>query len=165
MRSKLPLDMEERPPQKSPLQERLLYLEIIPPVLIAIGLYFKYLGKSFWLDWVAFGGGLAVVIYLFFSWFLFKVDQYRWLELIFSILTGLTFTLGMVGLVLFALSVDNAFSLIELALNAVWPLSLLSIGLLLVNIRNERASRFYRRIIARLMVFAAILLTILVGIS
>ncbi len=158
--NKKPLDSEEviRPEEDKRSSQKASLLELIPIALIVIGLYLKNQGNPNGSIMLIFGGGLASLIYLFFSWYMFKVEAYQKREVILSILAGLIFPTGILGLVSYYESWPFANGLINIALIGSGILFVLSLILFIANFRNERASVFYRNLLTRLLVFAALLI-------
>ena len=93
--NKRPLDFEEVvEPGESKNKSRSSLLELIPITLIVIGLYMRNNGIDGASAMMVIGGGLASLMYLLFSWYMFKVEQYRKSEIVLSILVGLIFPIG-----------------------------------------------------------------------
>ena len=161
---KTPLDMEDQPEQqpageKAARKRLAVYLEIIPLALITGALLLRYIGNSYWIEVLLGGGLLAAVLYLLFSWYLFSTDDYKLWEVILSVISGLIFAAGIIGLLARMKGWRGGEWLLQAGLNGGIGLCALSCGLFLVNIRNERAAIFYRNLLARLMIFIAILLS------
>lgn len=156
--NKNPLDFEETIEEENNKSSRKgSFLELIPISLIVIGLYMKNNGIEGASTMMIIGGGLASLMYLLFSWFMFKVDEYQKKEIVLSILAGLIFPTGIIGLVAYYESWPYATQLINIALIGAAVLFVLSLILFIANFRNERASVFYRNLLTRLLVFAALL--------
>lgn len=157
--SKKPLDFDEvvTPEQETKSSRKGSLLEFIPISLIIIGLYLKNQGKSGGSEMLIIGGGLASLFYLLFSWYMFKVEEYQKGEIVLSILAGLVFPIGILGLVAYYESWTYATELINAALIGAAVLFVLSLVLFIYNFRDERASVFYRNLLTRLLVFAALL--------
>lgn len=156
--NKKPLDFEEVvEPTETKNSTRGSLLELIPISLIVMGLILKNRGIEGAYDMLAIAGGLASLIYLLFSWYMFKVDEYKRNEVILSILAGLIFPMGIVGLVFFYQSWAGATRLMYIALISAAVLFVLSLILFIINIKNERASVFYRNLLTRLLIFSALL--------
>jgi len=157
--NKKPLDFEEvvEPEVEQKRSRKGSLLELIPISLIVIGLYLKNEGKSGASEMLIIGGSLASLFYLLFSWYMFKVEEYRKGEVVLSILAGLIFPIGIIGLVAYYESWSYATDLINAALIGAATLFVLSLGLFIYNFRDERSSIFYRNLLTRLLVFAALL--------
>ena len=156
---KKPLDSEEviKPEKGGRSSRKGSLLELIPIALIVIGLYLKNQGNPIASTVLIIGGGLASLMYLLFSWYMFKVEEYQKNEIVLSILAGLTFPTGIIGLVSYYESWPFATQLINAALIGAGLLFVVSLILFIANFRNERASVFYRNLLTRLLVFAALL--------
>jgi hypothetical protein len=156
---KKPLDFDEvvKPESESKSPRKGSLLELIPIALIVIGLYLNNQGKPGASTMMILGGGLASLMYLLFSWYMFKVEEYKKSEIILSILAGMIFPAGILGLVSYYESWPYATELINVALIGAGVLFVISLILFIVNFRNERASIFYRNLLTRLLVFAALL--------
>lgn len=154
-----PLDFEEIEPaeEEQKASRKGSLLELIPITLIVIGLYLRNEGKAGSSEMLIIGGGLASLLYLLFSWFMFKVDEYKKSEVVLSILAGLIFPTGILGLVGYYESWTFATALINVALIGAAVLFVSSLALFIYNFKNERASIFYRNLLTRLLVFAALL--------
>ena len=90
---KLPLDSDDIVKQqmvKNIKQSKSLlnYLEIIPIVILIAGVYLQRQSHPYWSEIILLGAGIAGFLYLFFSWFLFRVGDYRSSELTLSVLAG-----------------------------------------------------------------------------
>lgn len=159
MSNKRPLDIDEVvPPQKEGKPKRKgSLLELIPISLIVIGLYLRNEGKSGASEMMILGGSLASLFYLLFSWYMFKVAEYKKMEVIVSILVGLIFPIGILGLVCYYESWEYATQLINIALISAGILFVGCLIFFIVNFRDERASIFYRNVLTRLLVFSALL--------
>lgn len=157
-----PLDFEEPPDEdleelKSWTNRQAYYLELLPILVICVGLLLFYLGNAWWMETIILGGSLAVFFYLFLSWFLFRVGTYRKLELFFSTMAGFFFSIGIVGILLHLKFWRNAALFLNVGLwGSVAMLFGTFIGFVF-HLSDGRASIFYRNLLARLMVFIAIL--------
>lgn len=134
------------------------YLELIPISIIAIGVSLQYFGKDYGMEAIILGGGLAAFIYLFFSWYLFKVDKYKHFEVVLSIITGLLFPIGIAGLVLKMKLYAFADQMINFALYGGIGICAVSLVFLAININKERESNFYKGLLARVLILTVILL-------
>ncbi len=163
--NKKPLDFEEVvKPEEARNKTKGSLLELIPITLIVIGLYMKNNGINGASTMMIIGGGLASLMYLLFSWYMFKVEKYLKNEIILSILVGLIFPTGILGLIAFYENWLYATRLINIALIGAAILFVFSLILFIYNFRNQRASVFYRNLLTRLLVFAALLVRLHPGI-
>ncbi len=134
------------------------YLELVPIALLVLALVLKHFEQDYWLELMVVGGLLSAFIYLFFSWFMFKVKEYHRLELILSVVSGMIFPVGILGLIGQLKGWELANDLIDNGLYAALGLCFFSIALFLFNLQDERASKFYRNLLARLLIFSGMLL-------
>ncbi len=157
---KKPLDFDEvvKPEEVKKKPRKGALLELIPITLIVIGLYMKNNGISGASEMLITGGGLASLFYLLFSWYMFKVKEYKKMEVILSIIVGLIFPTGILGLVFYYESWPYASELINAALIGGAVLFVISITFFIANFRDARASVFYRNVLTRLLVFSALLI-------
>jgi len=156
---KNPLDYEEEEIQEEGSgSSKGSLLELIPIILIVIGLYLNNQGKPYGSEMLIIGGGLASLLYLLFSWYMFKVEEYKRNEIALSILVGLLFPTGILGLIFYYESWPYATELINISLIGSGILFVINLILFIINFRNERASVFYRNVLTRLLVFAALLI-------
>jgi len=139
-------------------QKIAFYLELIPISVIALGLAFQYYNQTYWMETIIMGGALAAFIYCFFSWYLFKVEVYKPFEVILSIITGLLFPIGILGIVLKMKMYVFADQMITLALYGGLSICAVSLVFLAINLRNERTSNFYKGLLARVLILTVILL-------
>lgn len=154
-----PLDYEEKEPSGGrPRSRKGALLELIPIGLIVIGLYLRNQGNEYGSQFLILGGVLASLFYLLFSWYMFKVEEYKKGEVGLSMIVGLIFPLGIFGLVCYYENWPYATQLINIALIGAGGLFVLCLGLFLYNFRDERASIFYRNILTRLLIFSALLI-------
>ncbi len=146
------------------LKNRSFYLEFIPIGLIVLGLIFKSSGFGVWMPVFMIGGLAAAILYLTFSWQLFRVKEYRVPELLLSTVSAVIFPLGIIGFLIDYLYGERlAYYLLKYALYAEIALTFMSIALFIAHLSDKRASSFYRKILARLLIFSAILLRIYLG--
>lgn len=155
-----PLDYPQKSNSVQPEADRLRklgnYLELAPILILCTGMLMQTQGLANWKAVILIGGGVAVVIYTIFSYYMFQLEKYTTIE----------FTLGLFSAVLFPLGVSGIlfpeYTQIgdTLAYGIYGSAVLLAIGVILFiyNIADPRASIFYRSLIARVMVFGAILL-------
>ncbi len=158
-----PLDLEEVvSPEKeiptSPLQRFLQNLEIIPLVILSIGLWMKYKGVAYSSEILIIGGSTSAILYIAFSWLMFRVGKYKILEVLISIICGLAFGVGILAILFRLESWEMSEELLAIGLNGMVGLLLVSIGLFAFNLKDKRASVFYRNVIARLLIFTVLLL-------
>ncbi len=162
MHSNSPLDYEESVEQeietlKSWTNYQGYYLELFPILVICLGLFLHFQGNSWWQETIIVGGGLAVFFYLFLSWYLFRVGTYRQMELLFSILAGLFFSMGIIGILLHLLIWRNASLFLGIGFGGSVILFCGTFISFIFHLNDDRASIFYRNLLARLMIFIAIL--------
>lgn len=161
---KTPLDYEEQAvdtTSKKGKKSLAYLLEMIPIILLFIGVFLKKAGNEYWFEFLFAGGGLAALIYLLFSWYLFKVNEYRLIEVLASILTGLFFFLAFIGLYFKIASWTGGALLLNIGIYGGLGLFAISAFMYLFYLSDQRASRFYQNLLARLLVFVTILLSLL----
>ena len=162
-----PLDYEEKVDKikEDPIKRnKLLFaLELLPVFLIGIGIYFRNTAQPNWEYFLIGGGASAAFIYIFFSWYMFKVKKYQKMEVLLSIFSGILFGVGIVGIVFRFLTWEGAERIIYGAFTGGIGLTSLCIVLLLIHLNDERGSAFYRNLLARLLVMSSILLTIYIS--
>lgn len=162
-KNQTPLDYEEvispeEITQLTPMQKRLQMLEFIPLIILAIGLWMSNQGQEHSDTILKIGGLSSAALYLFFSWYMFKVGKYRPLEVILSILCGLLFPIGLLGILFKMESWESNQELMNFGMYGGLALLFVSILLLGFNLKDKRASLFYRNLIARLLIFTVLLL-------
>jgi len=136
------------------------FLEFVPLVIIVISLLLRSSEKDFWL-WVFTGGGLlATVIYVYFSVYFFQKKGYGWRELTLALLASSILPLGLLGIIGQDQNWNGSFLLLWYVLRGGIGLCFLSLILFVFHFRDENGSRFYRKLLARLLVFLTILLQI-----
>ncbi|MEM6966800.1 MAG: hypothetical protein AAF573_18695, partial [Bacteroidota bacterium] len=159
-----PLDFEEVvqestvATQLTPWQKRLLTLELIPLILIALGLWMTKSGNAHAENILNIGGWASALLYLFFSWYMFKVGKYLPLEVVLSVLCGLVFPVGFLGIFLMRTSWPYSSQMISTGIYGGLFLAFVSILLFSFHLKDRRATVFYRNIIARLLIFSMLLL-------
>ena len=158
-----PLDLEEViSPKKematTPLQRFLQNLEIIPLIILAIGLWMKYQNMAYSSEVLIVGGSTSAVLYIAFSWLMFRVGKYKTLEVILSILCGLAFGVGIIAVLFRLESWEMSEELLAVGIKGMVGLLFVSIGLFAFHLKDKRASVFYRNVIARLLIFTVLLL-------
>jgi len=158
-----PLDYEEQMivEKNSRKKHLLFFLEAIPILLLAIGLFLRKINSEYWQMVILAGGSLTALIYLFFSWYLFKIKEYRLLEAIISVMTGLFFSFSFFGLFFKYLSWEGANGLLTVGMSGGLSLFVVCAFMFLFYLSDERASRFYQNILARLLIFTAILFSVM----
>jgi len=161
-----PLDYEEvvsnetTEPPISPFQKRLQNLEFVPLITLAVGLFFKLQSWPYASEILITGGTLSALLYLFFSWFMFRVGKYRPLEVILSILCGLAFATGIFAVLFRMQDWERSEQVVNFGQKGIVFLLFVSIILFAFHIKDKRASVFYRNLISRLLIFTVLLLYI-----
>ncbi len=158
-----PLDLQEVISSKaeiptSPLQHFLQNLEIVPLIILAIGLGMKYKGIDYSSEVLIIGGTTSAILYLAFSWVMFRVGKYQTLEVILSILCGVAFGVGILSILFRLESWEMSEELLSWGIKGMVGLLFVSIGLFAFHLKDKRASVFYRNVIARLLIFTVLLL-------
>lgn len=158
-----PLDLQEvvsseKEIPTTPLQRFLQNLEIVPLIILAIGLWMKYQDMGYSSELLIIGGTTSAVLYIAFSWLMFRVGKYKTLEVILSILCGLAFGLGIIAIIFRLESWEQSEDILNIGIQGMVGLLFVSIGLFAFNIKDKRASIFYRNVIARLLIFTVLLL-------
>jgi len=158
-----PLDLEEVfPPERevsiTPLQRFVQNLEIIPLIILAIGLGMKYIGMTYSSEVLIIGGTTSAILYIAFSWLMFRVRKYKSLEVILSILCGLAFGAGIIVILFRLESWEKSEELLPIVITVMVGLLFVSIGLFTFHLKDKLASLFYRNIISRLLIFTVLLL-------
>lgn len=158
-----PLDLQEViSPSKeiptSPLQVFLQNLEIVPLIILAIGLWMKYQNMTYSSEVLIIGGSTSAILYIAFSWLMFRVGKYKTMEVILSILCGLVFGIGIISILFRLESWEMSEELLAVGIKGMVGLLFVSIGLFTFHLKDKRASVFYRNIIARLLIFTVLLL-------
>ena len=162
--NKTPLDYDEVVNKEketatiSPTQRRFQNLEVVPLILLAIGVTMRNNGLAYSTYMLFAGGFSSAILYGFFSWYMFSVDRYRPLEVILSILCGLIFPAGILGILARYESWQYGDQLMNFALYGGVALIAVSILLFIFNLKDKRASTFYRNLIARLLIFTVLIL-------
>lgn len=162
--NKTPLDYDEVVDEQKetadllPAQRRFQNLEIIPLILLAIGVTLRNIGFPY-SNYLLFAGGFSCsILYGFFSWYMFSVDKYRPLEVILSILCGLIFPAGILGILSRYEGWPYGEQLMNISLYGGVGLIAVSILLFVFHLKDKRASTFYRNLIARLLIFTVLIL-------
>ncbi len=156
-----PLDYEDRIEDdlrsETYLFKNAPYVELFPIIMICLGIFLNYQGHIWWKEVLMTGGILATGIYFFFSWYLYNKGVYKKTELWISFLAGLLFPIGILGVWYKMMLWDGADQLLQVGIFGTVGLFGVSFLLFIFHLSDDRASVFYRNIIARLMIFAAIL--------
>lgn len=154
-----PLDYEKNIKAINPEVDRLRklgqFLEIAPIVILGAGMFMQMQGLPHWRPVILLGGGISVAIYAIFSYFMFQMERYTTVEFTLSLFSAVLFPVGVSGL-LFPEIAEN-FDFMTYCLYGCVVLFFVSLLFFVFNITDDRASLFYRSLIARVMVFGAIL--------
>jgi len=160
----LPLDFEEVvDPKKTAAEKKVrkrlaFFLELIPLSILLVAFVLKYFDTPIWWWFFSVGAVMACLNYLFLSWFFFKPKDYHTIELGITLAFAACFGLGVLSILLRTYSWYGGIRLYSIALGGTCFLFLISGIMLLMNIREDKRSRFYRVSLARLMILLAILL-------
>ena len=138
-------------------------LELIPILLIGGAVAMRYFGNANWTYLLTAGGSLAIAIYLFFSWYVFKVSVFTKWEVVISVVSGIFFSISIGLLISKSLHWYYVDEYIPIFMFTGMGFSAVCILFMLFNIRNNRKSLFYRNILARCLVIVAILLRMYIG--
>lgn len=162
-KNQAPLDLEEViSPEKeipaTPLQRFLQNLEIVPLIFLAIGLAMKYKDMAYSSEVLIIGGTTSAILYIAFSWLMFRVGKYKSLEVILSILCGLAFGVGILAILFRLESWERSEEMLDIGVKGMVGLLFVSIGLFAFHLKDKRASVFYRNVISRLLIFTVLLL-------
>lgn len=161
-----PLDFEEKEVvvEEVPKANKLMFvLEMVPISLIGLGVFLRHQGIANWQYLLIFGGGIAAFIYIFFSWYMFKVKKYQMMEVCLSVFTGLLFGIGTVGVIFRLMTWQGSESMIYGAFTGGIGLTALCIMLFVIHLNDERGAAFYRNLLARLLIMSSILLSIYIN--
>jgi len=155
-----PLDYEKGIRVEDPEVDRLRklgqFLEIAPILILSVGMLMQTKGLPHWRPVILFGGGVSVAIYTIFSYLMFQMERYTTIEFTLGLFSAILFPLGVSGTIFPQLAENFDFmAYCLLGCGALFSVSLL---LFIFNITDDRASVFYRSLIARVMVVGAILL-------
>jgi len=132
------------------------FLEVAPILILCFGMLMQTQGLPYWRSVILLGGGISVAIYTIFSYFMFQLERYTTVEFTLGLFSAFLFPLGVSGL-LFPEIAEN-FDFMTYCIYGCGALFSVSLVLFISNITDDRASVFYRSLIARVMVFGAILL-------
>ena len=133
------------------------YMEWIPITLLSIGILLRQQDNYLWKYLIIGGGIAAAVIYVLFSTILLKAQQNSPLEMTLSVISGLLLSLGIVSLVAQFLFWDFAEQLLRITLYAGLAMVLVVGMSFLWHIREVQSARFYRDLLARLLIFIALI--------
>lgn len=163
-KSNTPLDIDEvvtpeEESNKRPFNRGSL-LELIPLTLIVIGFYLRNNYAEVAFQFIVVGWGLSAFLYLFFSWYMFKVQTYKRYEVVLSVLCGLSFVCGILGMMFTLESWYGGSQLLNVGLVSGAILFTTSFILFLLNIKESRTSEFYRNLLARLLIFCVLIIRI-----
>ncbi len=131
-------------------------LEVAPILILSAGMLMQTQGQPYWRSVILLGGGISVLIYTIFSYFMFQLERYTTVEFTLGLFSAVLFPIGVSGL-LFPEIAEN-FEFMTYCIYGCIALFSVSILLFIANITDARASVFYRSLIARVMVVGAILL-------
>lgn len=155
-----PLDYDQSAKAVDPEVDRLRklgqFLEIAPIIILSVGMLMQTKGLPHWRPVILIGGGVSVSIYTIFSYLMFQMERYTTIEFTLGLFSAILFPLGVSG-ILFPEIADN-FDFMTYCLFGCVALFSVSLLLFIFNITDDRASVFYRSLIARVMVVGAILL-------
>jgi len=163
-KNKTPLDYDEvvdKEKEKAtiaPAQRRFQNLEVVPLILLAIGITMRNNGFAYNTYFLFAGGFSSAILYGFFSWYMFSVDRYRTMEVILSVLCGLIFPAGILGILARYEGWKYGEELMNVAMYGGVGLIIVSIVLFIFHLKDKRASTFYRNLMARLLIFTVLIL-------
>jgi len=161
-----PLDLEQAIGQHN-VTDRFVnirfFLELIPITLLSLGVFLRYKGMPYWDYTLLIGGVLSAGVYLLFSRFLLKAERQKTYEVVLSVASGIVIPLGILGLVFDTMYWNNAEQMMRYSLYGCLGLVFVTILSFLYRIKNQNAARFHRSLLSRLMIFAVILYSVLVG--
>lgn len=163
-KNKTPLDYDEVVDQEkeaatiSPTQRRFQNLEFVPLILLAIGITMRNNSFSYSTFFLFAGGFSSALLYGLFSWYMFSVDRYRTIEVILSVLCGLIFPAGILGILARYEGWKYGEELMTTSLYGGIVLIAVSIVLFMFHLKDKRASTFYRNLMARLLIFTVLIL-------
>jgi len=164
--AKEPLDFEEVVPKPQREKDRYsnirFFLEIVPVILLTIGVILRYQDSPYWRYALITGGLLAAVIYLLFSRFLLKAEKQNNYEVILSVASGIVMPMGMIGIVFQFMLWEGSEKLIQYSLYGAIALIFITILSFLFHIKDRQAARFHRSLLSRLLVFTAIVFSLMV---
>lgn len=131
------------------------YLEVIPIVILIIGMVLHHYGIPSWRPVILFGGSIAVMIYVVFCYLMYHLGRYNTTEFGLALLTALLFPLG-ISEILFPewAGLANFMMYCLLACSGLFVVATI---LFVLHLTDARASTFYRSMMARVMVIGVIL--------
>ncbi len=158
--SNSPLDIDEVVSRRSekPDSIRGSLLELLAIGLIVTGFILKNKDAEIASQFIIIGWSLSALLYLMFSWLMFRVKDYQKYEVILSVLCGLTFVIGILGMLFVVEYWEGGPELMTVGLYSGAVLFVITIILFIINIRQNRAAAFYRNLLARLLIFCVILI-------
>jgi len=133
-------------------------LELIPLSLIVIGFYLRNNGSEIASQFIIIGWSISAFLYLVFSWYMFRVQSYRRYEVVLSVLSGISFVSGIIGLIFVFESWSWGSELLNFALLLGASLFVITFITFVLNISRSKASEFYRNLLARLLIFCVIII-------
>lgn len=154
-------DVEKAKAQRKSRKRTAFFLELIPLSILLVAFLLKYFDYAAWWWFFSVGAVMACLNYLFISWFFFKPKEFDTLQLGVTLAFGLCFGLGLGSILLRSYSWTNSSQFYTLSVAGTCCLLLFSGAMLLFNIKDEKAGRFYRLTLARLIILLAILLRIM----
>ena len=160
-KSNSPLDIDEVVvSQKTEKKEvnRGSLLELIPLSLIVIGFYLHNNGSEFASEFIIIGWSISAFLYLVFSWYMFSVQSYKRYEVVLSVLAGISFVCGIIGLIFVFESWPWGSELLNFALFLGVCLFVISFISFVLNISRSKTSEFYRNLLTRLLIFCVIII-------
>jgi len=89
---------------------------------------------------------------------MFRVQSYEGYEIVLSILAGISFVCGIIGLIFVFEDWYGGTELLNIALFSGAGLFVISFILFVINIQRSRSSDYYRNLLARLLIFCVIIL-------
>jgi len=164
-RSEEPLDLEQvigQRKEKDRLVNIRFMLELIPIALLSLGIFMRYKQMLYWEYALLIGGILSAGVYLIFSRFLLKAEKQKTYEVVLSVASGIVIPLGILGVVFQTQYWDKAETMMLYSLYGCLGLVFMTILSFLYRIKNQKAARFHRSLLARLMIFSVILYSMLV---
>lgn len=155
-----PLDIDEvvLPEKETQKDPKGSLLELIPLSLIVIGFYLRNNDYEIASQFIIVGWSISAFLYLIFSWYMFRVQSYERYEIVLSILAGISFVCGIIGLIFVFEDWYGGAELLNIALFSGAGLFVISFILFVINIQRSRSSDYYRNLLARLLIFCVIIL-------
>ena len=143
-------------PEVDRLRKTGQFLEAAPIIILSIGMLMQTQELPYWRSVILLGGGISVAIYTIFSYFMFQLERYTTVEFTLGLFSAALFPVGISG-ILFP-EIAERFDFMTICIYGCLALFGTSLLLFIFNITDDRASIFYRSLIARVMVVGAILL-------